>query len=1096
MTQFFEHTPQSASVINQTENLATEVSEAFIKVEDILFQDNQKNASITSSIGSLDNKYIKEYVPNKGLISNYQQTLYFPSNSQSASLDLYPSFLIEDLNTVSITNLTNPSQTYLYKIDGILENNTDFTFVERKVIFGSSPLDSENLVITYKGFNTTTPEDNSEWPFELKYNVLQIKQVDNSIIKQFPASKSGETYTVSGYNFKNQCSTFIQTIINDSPQDLDKYVSIFSGETRLTVSNLEITNTYISFNSSDVVGSSVQIYVANASLGKLVECLYRLFYAHDHGSNGGSNVNHNSLLGLYENETNKDIHYQVTNKTNYDHPQYLNREGYITDATVYNNAILGDLLLASTDNRNRKNNLDASSIKLIFGEYSSGPRFYYNSGDDCLWLDSISRDGIKLVTTKEKKSLSINDHSFVDTQYLTSTTNNALKLTVKADDNTQLGVFKLTRKVTNAGVTTDDDKAIFLSYASEFSLSLIKDKLTIDNGAKISFGNPSTIDLYLDDTGLHFSTEAEGELTDVTKVHFDIPVKAKQIDVEHLDAKAVHLTEDQKITYGTPSHTDVATQFINFKNDKLNIKTNNSVVFASNGRQTGISFDDRQHIYTATPQGFPIQDAVEYTDLFVETKRDTYFIQNGYTFNGGVTNLHTVPRSSIYCDSTFVNNVKVEYVDTLTNGIQLNTNNKIFAQRDLSENFSTIMQSNNGVIIASSYSPIGPTLNYGKLTAKTFNAEGSKDTDAGFYGNVIVPINNRLTINGTTEFNSDLLFNKAVKFNDKVTANIIDSQVLNTNTLNVGEKAVFNSIEVLEELRFNTMLQTNRVANSEFEGTVQFNNNVTMPDSNNFIVIGNKEIEDRRTVSGLYLSNNKVTLGTNGVIAAGKMFASKGTPSGDGDTTGGYSFASTNGVNDGDTGLFCEGSIESQSNSDLVFRVDGVEKGRFLKENIDLTSIDLTGKEKSIVTLDILLGQLNNITSATLAQVYPIGTVYENSIDSRNPSIILNWPTSIWRRYAVGRSLMGASGNNPGEQVDDFLVTPAGLNTNAAGSKFGDFTHSLLEEENGGTGSLTFSGVGRATTPDASFKTAKSGKGAPHNNTHPIIIAHVWERIG
>lgn len=1106
MTQFFEHTPQATDVVNQVENLATEVSEAFDNVEQVLYQDDQKNASINSSIGDLDNKYIKEYVPNRGWINNYEQTLYFPSNSQSASLDLYPSTIIEDLNTVSINNLTNPSKTYIYKNDGILEQDTDFTFVERKVIFGKPPVDSDTLVITYKGFNTTTPEDTENWPFELKYNILQIKNYDNSIKRDFEFTRVGNVCTIAGYNFKDLCSGFIQNIINNNSQDLDKYVAIYNNEIRVNAFNIEVTNTYVRFATEDILEGSLKIYVSNSSLGKLIECLYRLFYAHDHGSNGGQGINHNSILGLYENT--EQIHYQTTNKTNYDHPQYLNREGYIQDSTVYNNAMLGDFLLSSTDSSNRKNNLDNNSVKLVFGEYSSGPRFYYNSVDDCLWLDSISRDGIKLVTPKEKKAISVNDHSFIDTQHISSNTDNALKLAVKSNNDQQLGVFKLTRKVTTNGSTIDDDKAKFLSYASEFSLSLIKDKLIIDNGAKISFGDPGIIDLVLDETGLHFKTEGEGELTDISTVNFDIPVKAKSISVDHLDAKAVHINQDQKITFGSDSHNVATDEYINY-NTNLNIKTKDAVTFSSNGRKTGISLDNRQYIYTATSQGFPILDQVEYTDLFFETKRDTYFIQSDYNYTPGVTSLHSVPRSSIYCDTNYVSNISIVFDETITNGIILNTNNKIFSQRDLSENIATILQSNNGVVVASSYNPIGPVINYGKITAKTYIAEGNKETEAGFYGNIIVPLNNRLTINGTTEFNSDITFNKPVTFTDKVLANNIEAGVVKTNNLEVSDKATYNNIEVLEEIRFNTMLQTNRVANSEFEGTVQFNNNVTIPDSNNFIIIGNKEIEDTRKTSGLYLANDEVRLGTNGIVSTGKVFANKGTPSGNGDTTGGYSFASINGVNDGDTGLFCEENIEEQNNSDLVFRIDGVEKGRLLKEPLDLSAMDLAGKEKALVTLDILLEQVTNLTSNVLDSVYPVGTIYENSTDGRNPQIVLNWPSSIWRRYAVGRSLMGASGVGIGEQVDDYLTVPAGLNTNAAGSKFGDFTHKLIEAElpaikpkvqlsdaiTSGEASTISAGGGLMNLYD-SQSMKPLGNDLPHNNIHPIIITHIWERIG
>lgn len=1100
MTQFFEHTPQGTNVVNQVENLAQEVGDAFNILEDVLHQDNRENASINSSIGSLDNKYIKEYVPDRGWINNYQQTLYFPTNSQSASLDLYPSLLVEDLNTVSISNLANPSKTYIYKNDGVLSNPTDFTFVERKVIFGKAPEPSENLVITYKGFNTTTPEDTSDWPFELKYNILQVKQQNNSIIREFTPTRSSNVYTVSGYNFKSMCSTFIKNIIDNTSQDLSKYVAIYSDEERLDVYDISITTSFVRFSYDGVISGKVKIYVANSSLGKLVECLYRLFYAHDHGTNGGQGVNHSSVLGLYENTDL--IQYQSTNKTNYDHPQYFNREGYIQDSTVYNNAILGDLLLASTSNSSRRNNLEANSVKIVFGEYNSGPRFYYNVSDDCLWLDSISRDGIKLVTPKEKRSLSINDHSFIDTQHLSFSSDNALKLALKTNDDKHLGIFKLTRKVVTETGATDDDRAKLLSYASEFSLSLIKEKLTIDNGSKISFGDPGIIDLYLDETGLHFKSDGEGTLSEITKVNFDVPVNAKNITVEHLDAKAMHLTESQKIVFGDSQHSTTYNQGINYENNKLNIKTTDSVVFNNNGRQRGISLDGRQFIYASTAQGFTIQDAVEYTDLFFETKRDTYFIQSGYTYNAGITNLQTVPRSSIYCDSTYVNNVRIEFKETEVNGVVLNSNNKVFAHRDLNDNISTFIQSPGGLAVVSNYNSVGPTLTYGKVTAKTYYAQGDQTTDAGFYGNVIIPVNHKITINGMTEFNSDITFSKPVTFTDKMEANTVQALEVRTNNLYVSDKATYNNVDVLEELRFNSMLQTNRVANSSFEGTVQFNNNVTMPDSNISIIIGNKDIEDRRNTAGLLLNSNEVRLGTNGLVSAGKVIAGKGRPSGDGDRTGGFSFASSTGNPDGDTGMFAEGSIEQQNESDIVFRIDGVEKGRILRETVDINSLDLTGKEKALVTLDMFLNQMSDISGVVLGQVYPIGTVYQNSMDGRNPSVILNWSDSVWRRYSVGRSIMGASGASASEGPD--MALPSGLNLGTAGAKYGSYLHTLTIDEmpnhdhqmRGYGGTSGGGGAAAGKVAGNIGPTTATGGSQAHNNTHPIIVTHIWERIG
>ena len=1131
MSDYFNHIPQSTSIANQVENLATEVDSAFLEVESEIAKDNQENASINSSIGSLDNKYIKEYVPNVGWIENYQQNLYFPRNSQEASLDLFPSLETSDLNTVAVSNLTTPSKTYTYKLSGVLQSDTDFTFVDRKVVFGKTPAENESLSITYKGYNTTSKDDSGDWPFELKYNVLRVKETDNSIKDSFSWTNSGSTYTVSGFNFKDLCSEFIKNVINNSPSDLPKYVAVFSDDVRIDSYDIEITNSYFKFTTDQLIGPTVKLYVANASLGRLVECIYRLFYAHDHGSNGGEGVNHGDLLGLYTNtydsNGNPQIQYQTSTKSNYDHPQYLNREGFIADGSVYNNAMIGDFLLSSTDNGNRKNNLNSNSVKLVFGEYASGHKMYYNQADDCLWVDSISKDGIKLVVPDNKRALSINDHSFVDTQHITSETNDALKLTLKSDSNEHLGVLKLTRKLIANGLSTDDDKALLISFASEFSRQLVKENLIIGDGSKISFGDPASIEIVKEDDGLHFTTSVDGDLTDAVKVTFDIPVEASKATIDHLDAKEIHLDATQKIVYGNPDHSGTSTQFIDYSNDELAIKANKSVNYKNNGRLTGISFDNRQFIYTATPQGSTINDVVEATDLYIETKRDVYFLKTGYTYTQGITNLQQVPRSSFYADVSNVNDVEIQYDESLTNGILLNNTNKIFAQKDAQNNTSTILNSTSGVVVASAYTP-GGTINYGKLTAKDFYAEGDKNTTAGFYGNVNIPVNHKFTVNGETEFNSEITYSKLVNFTDKMFAANINADAIIVKNLNVTEKATYsdlvtNNLEVLTELRFSKMLQTNHLENSVWQGTVQFNNNVYMPNGNSRILLGDPDIEDSRNNSGLLLSKDEVKLGTNGVVSAGKVIAGKGIPSGNGDTTGGFAFATVTGLSDGDTGFFAENNVELQNGSDLVFRIDGVEKARIPKEDVDLNALSLAGKEKTLVTLDQLMSQVTNLTSNILTKVYPIGTIYENSIDARNPAILLDWPSSVWRRYAVGRSLMGASGNGVGELVDDYLTVPAGLNTNAAGSKFGDFTHKMIEAElpnhkhipsgsgggnvadghalipaggGQGTWSWNWSGQAPANNPLTQFKTTGAGEDMPHNNTHPIIITHIWERIG
>lgn len=1163
MSKFFNHTPQSSSSINQVENLAQEVNEAFLAIEDITFQDSTENASIASSIGSLDNSYIKEYLPSNGLIQNYQQHLYFPDNSQEASLDLIPSIASSSLSAVSISNLTDPSQTYSYKTSGILLTKNDFTFVNKKVVFGG-PVGNNDLVITYKGYNVT---DNSQG-FDLKYNVLRITQVDGSLLKDFPVSNINGTYTISGYNFKNMCSQFVQNIINTSPEELLKYVAIYdSNSTRIEIINISINTSKITFQTNDNVTETVKVYVANSSLGSLIEHLYKLFYIHDHGTNGGSSISHGNLVSLYENTYNEDgspkIQYQTSSKKNYDHPQYLNREGYIDDETVYNNSMLGDLLISSTDPSNRNNNVNDDSFRLVFGDYSSGHKAYYYHGDDCLLIDSMSKNGIKLSVAKNKKALSINNHSLIDVHNIAGQDYLQLSLQSTIDNEKDVGIFKIVRKKLNVDNTlSDDDSAKIQVYSGEYSLITIKDELNILNSGKISFGDPAYIEIVKENDGLHFKEIIEDGATSLgLGIYFDTNIYAAQAKITHLDADNIHLSENQKIVFGTNDHTQNYTQYINYNNNLLNIKTTGPVNFQNNGRLTGISLDGRQSIYTSTAQGSSVNDLLEATDLYVETKRDVYFVKNDYNFVQGSTNLQTIPRSNIYSGNSYSNTFTVVFEEDKTNGFVLNSNNKVFSQKDTQSNISTIIQANNGVVIANNYSlntTTGiPNITYGKLKGFDFYAEGDKNSAAGFYGNVIIPVGNKLTVNGDTAFNGVIEFTNKVTFTnntifegnatlDKATISEAEFESVTSNTsftgsntfnakttfvgdveankitatnltvdnftvneiVNFKDKVTAADIEVTDELRFKSMLQTATTVTSTFIGPLELLSNLEIS-TNKYIVLGNKDIRGTRNTTGTYISDTEIKLGNNSSVKATKLFANKGLPTGgNSDVIGGYAFETNLGQSDGDTGLFCTNNSTGYSGDDLVFMIDGDVKGKITKTDINLKTDDLTGKGKALVTIDMLNTKFADVMSGILDKIYPIGSVYGNSADSRNPSDIFGF--GVWRRYAIGRTMIGAEGTAASDKVDTNLDKPSDLNLSASGTKYGNYVHKLTSNElpittnrylratMNTSGDLTIGNIdGNGNMRYSVWENGtNTGGDEPHNNTQPSIVTHIWERVG
>ena len=840
----FTHIPQTTNATNQLASLAGEVNDAFLTVEDLLQQDDSINSSINSSIGSLDNWYVREYLPEQKLILDYVQTLVFPDNSQEASLDLFPARITDNTSPVSINNITDPSQIYTYKESGHLTAQNDFTFVGRKIVFGGPQFNTTNqsityqLNISYEGYNPTdnnTNEENVE--FDLRYNVLMVKDISGNKVTSFPVSQSGTTYTVSGHDYRSLCSPFIQNIIDNSPTDLLKYGAIFtedSGEViKVNITSLTISNTAVTFVTDDVIntGNPVKIYVSNASLGKLIEGLYRLFYAHNHGSNGGELISHKDLTGLYENtydETsgNPIIEYYNSELKNYDHPQYLNRSGYIANQDIYNNAMIGDLLMASTDPTLRYNNVNNDSRAIVFGNYGSGHTMKYSFTDDALVINAISKNGLKLSMQKNKKSLSINNHTFSDMQTSDVVPLNYLQLSlessvVDAGTGREQGIFKFLRKDLVDG---DVDEAKIYSNEAEFSKAVIDHELNIKDGSTISFGTVPSLEISKEDDGLHFKSTNEDEDAVVlgNEVFFDIPVTAVKETVTDLFATNSHITQTKQLVFH-PDATDTTqpytyTQFINYDTDDncINVNSPKYVNFALNGYRSGISYDKRMFAYASADTGAysPIQGSQ--ANLFIESQESVYFLlptddaannllNPTSAFRPSVDDLTTFARSDIYTGITNANTINL--TSGSLDGSQASVkfdfgSDSMFSGKDASGNIVTFLSSNN-IIAANNYIYNSSTqkggFQYSQFSANKFfsqpNGTQLDDPANGFYGNIFVGNGQSLNITtgGIANFGVPVTFNQTVTFNGLVQAsNIVADNVTVNQTLTVDAMVTGN----------------------------------------------------------------------------------------------------------------------------------------------------------------------------------------------------------------------------------------------------------------------------------------------------------------
>lgn len=149
---------------------------------------------------------------------------------------------------------------------------------------------------------------------------------------------------------------------------------------------------------------------------------------------------------------------------------------------------------------------------------------------------------------------------------------------------------------------------------------------------------------------------------------------------------------------------------------------------------------------------------------------------------------------------------------------------------------------------------------------------------------------------------------------------------------------------------------------------------------------------------------------------------------------------------------------------------------------------------------------VNKLTSKLLGKAYPVGSVFINATDSRNPNTYLGFGN--WKQYGAGRTIIGVgTGTDVNGSAKSFSAT----------QEAGEYSHTLTIAEmprhqhtspaadSGnqsparpfGNGSRS---VGNKSTTGGYFNTTlglteASGNGAAHNNLQPYIVAYMWQRI-
>ena len=155
-------------------------------------------------------------------------------------------------------------------------------------------------------------------------------------------------------------------------QNLDTYLSTAAGLAAYPVSRLQDTSTH---TAAHYPSTGLRLVTISTDISKFLATLMTSYLQHDHGSSSSlptKPVKHSKTQDLFGDD---DLTPRLDpSKLSYDdHPQYLHRGGFggTTTRDKFGNAMLGNMLIASTDSTNNYMNFDADSHRLYFGQVSA-----------------------------------------------------------------------------------------------------------------------------------------------------------------------------------------------------------------------------------------------------------------------------------------------------------------------------------------------------------------------------------------------------------------------------------------------------------------------------------------------------------------------------------------------------------------------------------------------------------------------------------------------------------------------------------------------------------------------------------------------------
>jgi len=187
-----------------------------------------------------------------------------------------------------------------------------------------------------------------------------------------------------------------------SGTSLDNYLTSTSGSSVYTDERLKLA-THLK---EEYPSGGLKLITLGCSLSVALSELIKSFFDHNHGSESKlptQQISHTNLSNNFDASSTPQL--DASALTSDDHPQYLHREGTDQARDKYNNAMLSDLIMASTNSTDNYLNRNADSNKIKFGNDDDAEADLYHSP-------------IRSSFIIESSSLTIGYPNALDTNYL------------------------------------------------------------------------------------------------------------------------------------------------------------------------------------------------------------------------------------------------------------------------------------------------------------------------------------------------------------------------------------------------------------------------------------------------------------------------------------------------------------------------------------------------------------------------------------------------------------------------------------------------------------------------------------------------------